>query len=166
MNTLNSLQDIMILEKKEIGTGASATVFKIFHKASQSIMALKHIDILKFNKLECQNLKNEIILHSQLSHKNIINFHDSLQIKNFVFLMTEYAENGSLRSVMRSHKKLSQDIALSYFYQIVKGVEYLHQKNIIHRDLKPQNILVTKSYQIKLCDFGLSCTSDQGYRQK
>lgn len=156
----------MILKKKQIRVNASANVFKVFHKASKNIMVLKYIGILKFNKLECQNLKNEIILHSQLNHENIITFHDSLQIKNFVFLMTEYAENGSLNSQIRSKKKLPQGIALNYFYQIVKGVEYLHQQNIIHRDLKPQNILVTKSYQIKLCDFGLSCTMDQQHRQK
>lgn len=166
MIKLNSLQDIMILEKKQIGVGASGNVFKVFHKASKKILALKHIDILKFKKIECQNLRNEILFHSKLGHENIIKFHDSLQIKNFVFLLTEYAENGNLVSQSRSKKKLSVKSALNYFYQITKGVEYMHKQKVIHRDLKPENILLSKNNEIKICDFGLSCTLEQKTSQK
>jgi serine/threonine protein kinase len=156
----------MILEKKQIGTGASGNVFKVFHKASKKTLALKHIDIVKFKKIECENLRNEILVHSTLSHEHIIKFHDSLQIKNFVFMLTEYAENGNLVSKSRSSKRLPVSVALNYFYQITKGVEYLHQQNIMHRDLKPENILLCKDNQIKICDFGLSCTLDQKETQK
>ena len=40
--------------------------------------------------------------------------------------------------------------------QTLSGLEYLHANNVVHRDLKPSNILVTKNFEVKICDFGLS----------
>lgn len=40
--------------------------------------------------------------------------------------------------------------------QVLRGLDYLHERRIIHRDIKPSNILVTISGQCKLCDFGVS----------
>ena len=40
--------------------------------------------------------------------------------------------------------------------QIIKGCHYMHSCNIIHRDLKTANILVTRSGQIKIADWGLA----------
>ena len=45
------------------------------------------------------------------------------------------------------------------FYQIIYGLNYLHNCGIIHRDLKPSNILLKPlgtKYQVKICDFSLS----------
>lgn len=42
-------------------------------------------------------------------------------------------------------------------YQILKGLEYLHNNNIVHRDLKPDNVLMTSlhsGYRVVLTDFG------------
>jgi serine/threonine protein kinase len=41
------------------------------------------------------------------------------------------------------------------FYQILLGLDYLHDRNLIHRDLKPSNVLIDDSSKIKICDFGL-----------
>jgi mitogen-activated protein kinase 15 len=41
------------------------------------------------------------------------------------------------------------------FYQILKGLKYIHSAELIHRDLKPSNILLNSECQAKLCDFGL-----------
>lgn len=46
--------------------------------------------------------------------------------------------------------------AFVFFFQACLGVDYLHKKNIIHRDLKPENLLLDKSGNIKICDFGWS----------
>jgi serine/threonine protein kinase len=48
--------------------------------------------------------------------------------------------------------------------QIARGINALHELNIMHRDVKPANILVTKDWQLKLCDFGFG-KLDQSLKQ-
>ena len=46
--------------------------------------------------------------------------------------------------------------------QLVAGLDFLHGMRIIHRDIKPSNCLVSSSGLVKLADFGLARTLDQG----
>ena len=51
-------------------------------------------------------------------------------------------------------------------YQLLKGLEWIHDKHIAHRDLKPENILYSDSGKknVKIIDFGSSCSrSEEGY---
>ena len=76
--------------------------------------------------------------------------------------MSEYAENKDLFDFIQSAGKLSIKIVRHLFSQILAGVEYLHKRNIVHRDLKLDNILIDSKIQLKLCDFGLMHTIDEG----
>ena len=39
---------------------------------------------------------------------------------------------------------------------MLKAVEFLHNNKIMHRDVKPENLLLSKSGIVKLCDFGFA----------
>jgi len=43
-----------------------------------------------------------------------------------------------------------------FLYQLLRGMDYCHQRGIMHRDLKPQNLLVDRKNILKLADFGLA----------
>ena len=47
----------------------------------------------------------------------------------------------------------SENEIINFFYEIFKGLEYLHKNKIIHRDLKTMNIFLTKNNHIKIGDF-------------
>ena len=54
-------------------------------------------------------------------------------------------------------KALNTKLAVSYFQQLVLGLEYLHHHDIFHRDIKPSNLLLSKDKKtLKISDFGVS----------
>jgi len=71
----------------------------------------------------------------------------------------ELCERGSLYDVLnKTPKELTWKRAVDFASDMVEGMAVLHSHipQIIHRDLKSLNILVTKNWKCKVCDFGLS----------
>lgn len=71
-------------------------------------------------------------------------------VKKLLFNTNE----GDLGDIIRSADRMRPEIAKTYARQMLEGVAYIHSKNILHRDLKPSNMLIDKSGQLKIGDFG------------
>lgn len=157
MINFQSLKEIEVLDRNPLGEGAFSYVFKVRHRATGKIFALKKIDILQLSKADCQNLKLEIKLHKGLFHSQVIKYHGCIQRKNMVYMLLEHAANGSLFFYIDLEKGLPEILALRFLYETALGIQYLHQNGIVHRDIKPENLLLDKDFHIKVCDFGWSC---------
>ncbi|DAZ92704.1 TPA: hypothetical protein N0F65_012829 [Lagenidium giganteum] len=105
----------------------------------------------------------EIKLLRELHHDNVVHLHDVHvdPTDKTLALVFEYADHDLHDIVVQSRQKpLSEYTRKSLMYQILKGVDYMHDAWVLHRDMKPQNILVVghgrKRGQVKLADFGLA----------
>ena len=50
--------------------------------------------------------------------------------------------------------RLTDDVIVRMLRQIASGMTHLHENKVLHRDLKPGNVLLTKSFDAQICDFG------------
>ena len=48
------------------------------------------------------------------------------------------------------------DLIKKYTWEVLVGLEGMHQRRVVHRDLKPENILLTPEEEVRICDFGSS----------
>lgn len=72
------------------------------------------------------------------------------------YMLFEYVNGGQMLDYIISHGKLKEKQARKFSRQIASALDYCHRNSIVHRDLKIENILISKTGDIKIIDFGLS----------
>jgi len=79
-------------------------------------------------------------------------------VKACRYIIEDLLTGGDLSSyIAQEGSCLEEEDACNKVYQILKALEYLHDKAIVHRDLKPENVLLSApsvSARIVLTDFG------------
>lgn len=144
--------------KDVLGSGACGVVYlgyysKITNPDKQEMFAIKQIPITT-NSVITDTMIREINILRRIDHENIVKFIDAKRAQNFFYMIMEYCNQGSLCDIV-NNRNLTEKEILNTFFQVLRAVKYLYDKNIFHRDIKPQNILV-KNGVVKLVDFGLS----------
>ena len=112
-----------------------------------------------------KQIYNEASIMKKLLHPNVISFKDVFKDTklDYFYIVMEYANDGDLSKKIKTQKNkiiggkyFSEEKIMQYFYQICRGLQYIHSKNIIHRDIKSQNIFLMKNGKIKIGDFGIA----------
>ncbi|CCC11117.1 unnamed protein product [Sordaria macrospora k-hell] len=98
----------------------------------------------------------EAAIVSLLNHQYICGLRDNLRTRWHWYMLFEYVNGGQMLDYIISHGKLKEKQARKFARQIASAVDYCHRNSIVHRDLKIENILISKTGDIKIIDFGLS----------
>ena len=151
--------DFESLEDKSIGKGGFGSVWKVRHKITKQIFAIKVINkesIVKQKMVEQTNREIEIMY--KLDHPHIIKLYSHFEDDEDFCLIMQIASKGQLYSIIKRLKRLDQRTAAQYMREVISAIKYLHTRNppIIHRDIKPENILLDQEGRCKLADFGWS----------
>ncbi len=84
----------------------------------------------------------------------IVQIFDSFTENNTAYIVMEYLEGETLTKYLEREGTLPVDVAIGLLTPLIKSLEVVHGEGIIHRDIAPDNIMVTKSGEVKLIDFG------------
>lgn len=148
----------------KLGLGGMGLVLKVIDRdLNDELVALKLLHAhLYEDETVFRRFRNELLVARSLSHPNIVRLHDIGRApEGFSYISMEFVDGVSLREVVNSavddHGNpcgLAFEKAMGIFLQMLSGVAYAHAKDVIHRDLKPANVLMSKSGEVKLADFG------------
>lgn len=98
----------------------------------------------------------EAAIVTLLNHPYVCGMRDVVRTNYHWYMLFEYVNGGQMLDYIISHGKLKEKQARKFARQIASSLHYCHRNNIVHRDLKIENILISKTGDIKIIDFGLS----------
>uniref|UniRef100_A0A453MZF5 Protein kinase domain-containing protein n=4 Tax=Triticinae TaxID=1648030 RepID=A0A453MZF5_AEGTS len=140
-----------------IGNGGFGAVYKGI--LGDELVAIKKT--ISGSLLENEQFANEVIIQSQVIHKNIIRLIGCCLEVDTPLLVYEFLSNGSLHDILHGNdnKPLNLDTRLRIAAESADGLAYMHSKTItkiLHGDVKPANILLDDRFVAKIADFGIS----------
>ncbi|KAF9521194.1 hypothetical protein BS47DRAFT_1335310 [Hydnum rufescens UP504] len=147
-----------------IGEGGFSKVFRAYDYSISMVAACKVVALnSSVTQSQRKDLHKEIKVHSQLRHKNILDFYGSLVIEDdgkseyvpAVYMVLELASAGDLFDKIAPDYGVDEHLAHYFFNQLIDALCFIHGIGVCHRDLKPENVLLDAHGQLKLSDFGL-----------
>ncbi|KAL0355019.1 UNVERIFIED_CONTAM: Mitogen-activated protein kinase kinase [Sesamum radiatum] len=136
------------LEKLQVlGHGNGGTVYKVRHKHTSAIYALKVVHGDSDPAFRRQILLEVSILR-RTDSPYVIKCHGVFDIPGGdIAICMEYMDMGTLETLLKNGVVFTEQLLAKICHQVLSGLEYLHAHKIIHRDLKPSNILVNQKME-------------------
>ena len=158
------LSDFEII--KQLGRGSYGTVYTVKSLINSNIYVMKKMELNHLKESQQKECYREVSILRKVSHPNIIKYYSSFLENESLCIIMEYAELGDLYSLIKHykrHQKYFEELVLwRISYEILNGLEYLHNNNIIHRDIKCLNLFLSKDHHVKIGDLGVSTISSIG----
>ena len=145
----------------QIGKGGMSTVYLAMDIKLNRQWAVKeiHKNTIEYqSQVDKNTTLREIGFLNQLNHPGLPRIVDVIETKDSIFVVMDYVEGETLKSIIKKKGSLSQEIVVKCGLQILDILKYLHSQNppVIYRDLKPSNIMLTPQGRIKIIDFGIA----------
>lgn len=152
--------DVYAMNSAPLGEGRFARVFKAAHRLSGEHFAVKCIKNEELTKEKSDMLVAEVGALNRLKHPNVIAHHGFYSEGDNYYLVLDYCNKGSLRTLLDARKVIEETQAKRLIRQILSAIGYCHSMGQVHRDVKADNILLHEDgngeLHAKLADFGLS----------
>jgi serine/threonine-protein kinase len=103
---------------------------------------------------------------ARIDHPAVVDVHDQGTCvlgdgEPVVFLVMELVEGGTLRDVLRAAGPLPVAAAVAVLVPVLDGLAQAHRRGLVHRDVKPENVLISRTGEVKVADFGLITAAAQ-----
>ncbi|XP_020344289.1 mitogen-activated protein kinase 4-like [Oncorhynchus kisutch] len=167
------LGDIFI-DPQPLGSGTTGLVLSAVDKRSGQRVAVKKL--VMRDVVSVKHALREVKITRRLQHENVVRVHEVLgpygrplhrnpaQL-SALYIVQECMEM-DLAHLLEQGPLPSGHTTL-LFYQLLRGLKFIHSANVLHRDLKPANIFLnTDQLLLKIGDFGLARIVDPHYSHK
>ncbi|MHB0955311.1 MAG: serine/threonine-protein kinase [Pirellulaceae bacterium] len=148
---------------RRLGRGGMADVYLAEQLSLRRQVAFK---VLKRSLAEDQayvrRFHNEARAAASLVHANIVQIHEVGCIDGIHFIAQEYVAGQNLKQWLARQGMADAKTAVHIMRQVIAALRRASQQGIIHRDIKPENIMLAKTGEVKVADFGLARVTSDG----
>jgi serine/threonine-protein kinase len=142
---------------RRLGRGAMAEVYLAEQCSLNRQVAFKVLKTeLAKDETYVRRFQREAQAAAALVHANIVQIHEVGRIDQIYFIAQEYIQGLNLRQWMNRNGTPDLRMALIIMRQVAAALTKAAEQGIVHRDVKPENIMVTRSGEVKVADFGLA----------
>ncbi|KAI0089392.1 kinase-like protein [Irpex rosettiformis] len=150
----------------DLGKGSFATVYRGYHEDTHTPVAIKTVNRNGLSQKLFENLRGEIDILKNLSHRHITRLLDLVYGERNIYLIIEFCAGGDLSAYIKKRGRvegleyvpspgaaptyylhpptggLNEIVVRSFLRQLARALKFLRKRNLIHRDIKPQNLLL------------------------
>ncbi|XP_054629580.1 mitogen-activated protein kinase 4 isoform X2 [Dunckerocampus dactyliophorus] len=162
------------VDLRPLGVGGTGLVLSALDQRTGRRVAIKKL--LMRDAVTVKHALREVKITRRLRHENVVQVHEVLSPYGrppakdpaqlgALYVIQECMETDLARLLEQG--ALSTGHATLLFYQLLRGLKFIHSSNVLHRDLKPANIFInTDQLLLKIGDFGLARIVDPHYSHK
>ncbi|MFG2293254.1 Stk1 family PASTA domain-containing Ser/Thr kinase [Streptomyces sp. NPDC048603] len=144
-----------------LGRGGMAEVYLAHDTRLGRTVAVKTLraDLARDPSFQAR-FRREAQSAASLNHPAIVAVYDTgedyVDNISIPYIVMEYVDGSTLRELLHSGRKLLPERTLEMTTGILQALEYSHRAGIVHRDIKPANVMLTRTGQVKVMDFGIA----------
>ncbi|WP_405686287.1 Stk1 family PASTA domain-containing Ser/Thr kinase [Streptomyces sp. NBC_00057] len=144
-----------------LGRGGMAEVYLAHDTRLGRTVAVKTLraDLARDPSFQAR-FRREAQSAASLNHPAIVAVYDTgedyVDGVSIPYIVMEYVDGSTLRELLHSGRKLLPERTLEMTVGILQALEYSHRAGIVHRDIKPANVMLTRTGQVKVMDFGIA----------
>ncbi|KAA8542852.1 hypothetical protein F0562_024004 [Nyssa sinensis] len=153
------LEDLLRASAEVLGKGTFGTAYKAVMEVG-TMVAVKRLKDVTISEAE---FREKIESVGAMDHENLVPLRAYYYSREEKLLVYDYMPMGSLSALLHGNKgagrtPLNWEIRSSIALGTARGIEYLHSQgpSVSHGNIKSSNILLTKSYEARVSDFGLA----------
>ena len=144
-----------------VGRGGMAEVYRARDIRLDRIVAVKTLreDLARDATFQAR-FRREAQSAASLNHPSIVAVYDTGEDMagptHVPYIVMEYVDGRTLRELLRDDRRLLPERALEITDGVLRALDYSHRNGIVHRDIKPGNVMLTRSAEVKVMDFGIA----------
>jgi serine/threonine-protein kinase len=146
--------------RRQLGRGAMGTVYEGFDPIIERIVAIKTVRLPESSDdetaEEIARFRREAQAAGRLIHPNIVGVFDYGETADLAYIVMEYVDGPPLKSLLDKNERFPVPRIAQIMEDLLAGLQFSHERGVVHRDIKPANLMLTKSGQAKIADFGIA----------
>ncbi len=142
---------------RRVGRGGMAEVYLARDRLLDRLVAIKILfPEFATDPSFVARFRREAQAAANLNHPNIVGVYDWGKERGTYYIVMEYVDGQTVSEILRNEGPIEPKRAAGIAADVAAALGFAHRKGVVHRDVKPGNVLITKSGEVKVADFGIA----------